>query len=141
MAQPVEIRDPITGLPLFTASNPGVVGGGGGASGTNPLPVSGGTAYKYIAASASNTLLGATGALGDYISGILVVPATTSPGAVSITDGNGGAMTLFAGGASSIATLHPFFVAFSGKSTNATTPGWRVTTGANLAAIAFGTFT
>src|SRR5690349_6577571 len=40
--------------------------------------------YETVAASATDQALGATGATGDFLAGILVVPGTTSPGAVSI---------------------------------------------------------
>jgi len=59
MAQPVEIRDPLTGLPLFTAQSPGVVTSGG-------TPVAGGgitwgvpTAVAVAAGPASTTLVAA----------------------------------------------------------------------------------
>src|SRR5215217_2406319 len=61
--------------------------------------------YETVAASATDQALGATGATGDYLSGVLVVPATTSPGAVSIKDGAGSAITVFTGGASSVSNL------------------------------------
>jgi hypothetical protein len=106
-----------------------------------PLPVSAGTDYATVAASQSAQMLGATGAVGDYLAGVLIVPASTSPGAVSIKDGNGSAITVFAGGASSLAGLQPFFVPIGAKCTAAATPGWQVTTGANVSAVAVGSFT
>ena len=106
-----------------------------------PLPVSAGTDYETVAASQSAQMLGATGAVGDYLAGVLIVPASTSPGAVSVKDGNGSAITVFAGGASSLADLKPFFVPIGAKCTAGTTPGWQVATGANVSAIAVGSFT
>lgn len=94
--------------------------------------------YETVAASQSDQIVGATGAVDDYLSGVLIVPGTTSPGAVSIKDGNGSSITIFAGGAGSVATLHPFFVPIGAKSVNATTPGWKITTGANVTAIGAG---
>ena len=105
-----------------------------------PLPVSAGTDYETVAASQTDQVLGATGAVGDHLVGILIVPGTTSPGAVSIKDGNGSGITIFAGGAGSVATLHPFFVPIGAKCTATTTPGWQVTTGANVTAIGVGSF-
>ncbi len=107
----------------------------------NPLPVSDGINYEAVAASASAQIMGATGAVGDFLAGVLIVPATLSPGAVSITDGDGSAITIFTGGASSILTLHPFFVPVGAKCVNATTPGWKVTTGTNVSALGVGFFT
>ena len=106
-----------------------------------PLPVSAGTDYKAVAASQTDQILGATGAVGDKLEGVLIVPATTSPGAVSIKDGNGSGITIFAGGAGSVATLHPFFVPIGAKCVNITTPGWKGTTGANVTAVGVGSFT
>jgi hypothetical protein len=97
--------------------------------------------YETVAASQTDQVLGATGAAGDYLAGLLIVPATTSPGAVSIKDGNGSAITVFTGGANSVSNLVPFFVPLGIVAVNATTPGWKVTTGANVSAIGAGNFT
>lgn len=97
--------------------------------------------YEPVAASATDQILGATGAVGDYLAGVLIVPATTSPGAVSVKDGNGSAITIFTGGASSVSNLVPFFVPLGLKAINATTPGWKVTTGTNVSALGTGNFT
>lgn len=94
--------------------------------------------YETVAASASDQALGATGAAGDYLSGLLIVPATTSPGAVSIKDGSGSSITVFTGGASSVSNLVPFFVPLGIKSTGG---AWKVTTGSNVSAIGVGNFT
>lgn len=98
-----------------------------------------GTEYETVAASSTDQIMGATGAAGDLLVELLIVPATTSPGAVSIKDGSGGdAITVFAGGANSVSTLHPFVVPVNIKALSA---GWRVTTGANVSALATGNFT
>lgn len=98
------------------------------------------TDYETIAASQTDQALGATGAAGDALSGLLIVPATTSPGAVSIKDGSGSAITVFTGGADSVASLHAFYVPF-GNGIVSADGAWQVTTGANVSAIAFGSFT
>ena len=97
--------------------------------------------YESVAASQSDQILGATGAVGDRLDGVLIVPATLSPGAVSIKDGNGSAITIFTGGASSVLTLHPFFVPVGAVCVNATTPGWKITTGSNVSVLGVGSFT
>lgn len=97
-----------------------------------------GSKYETVAASASDQALGATGEAGDFLSHLIIVPATTSPGAVSIKDGAGSAITIFAGGASSVSSLVPFTVPLSLKSLAG---AWKVTTGANVSAIAAGDFT
>lgn len=101
----------------------------------------GGPNYESVLASASAQVLGDTGAVGDFVDGLLIVPATTSPGAVSLADGDGVAMTVFTGGAGSVVALVPFFVPIGARAIATTTPGWKVTTGANVSVIAVGRFT
>jgi hypothetical protein len=98
----------------------------------------GGNEYETVAASQTTQALGATGATGDYLGGVLIIPATTSPGAVAIKDGAGSAVTIFAGGASSVTSLVPFFVPLGIKSG---VGAWQITTGANVSAIGVGDFT
>jgi hypothetical protein len=105
-----------------------------------PLTDFGAGEYAYVAASATSQILG-TGAVGDYLSHLLIVPETSTPGAVSLTDGNGTARVIFVGGASSVSNLVPFTVMIGAKATNATTPGWKVTTTTNVHVLGFGNFT
>lgn len=93
--------------------------------------------YEAIAASATDQVLGSAGATGDYLQGILLVPATTSPGAVSIKDGAGSAITVFTGGALSVTNLVSFYIPLGIVAATA----WKVTTGADVSAIAVGKFT
>ena len=67
----------------------------------------------------------------------LVIPATTSPGNVLLLD-NATSITVFAGGASSVASLIPFFIPLGIKSVSG---AWKITTGANVSAIGIGNFT
>lgn len=94
--------------------------------------------YETVAASQTDQALGATGATGDYLAGLLIVPATTSPGAVSIKDGAGSSITVFTGGASSVTSLVPFTVPLGMLSGSG---AWKVTTGANVSVIGVGKFT
>lgn len=94
--------------------------------------------YETVAASQTTQVLGATGAAGDYLVGMLVIPATTSPGNVQIKDGSNGAITVFAGGASSVSNLVPFFVPLGIRSVQG---AWQVTTGSNVSVIGIGEFT
>jgi len=96
-----------------------------------------GRQYETVAASQTAQVLGGTGALGDDIDQILVVPATLSPGAITLLD-NAISITLFPGGASSVATLHPFPIPLGWKSVSG---AWKITTGANVSCIASGKFT
>lgn len=92
--------------------------------------------YETVAASATGQVMGASGAAGDILSHVVIIPATTSPGAVSIQDGAGSAITIFAGGASSVTTLIPFVVPLAIiAGTN-----WKITTGASVSAIGVGKF-
>lgn len=104
---------------------------------TNAVSALGTPDYEAVAAGAADQVMGATGAIGDSLSGVLIVPASTSPGAVSIKDGNGSAITIFQGGANSVTTLHPFFVPFGARASGA---GWKISTGANVSAIGVGDF-
>lgn len=97
-----------------------------------------GPEYETVAASQTNQTLGATGATGDLLTGVLVIPASTSPGAIAIKDGGNTAINVFAGGASSISSLHPFFIPLGARSGAG---AWQLTTGANVSAIAVGNFT
>lgn len=95
--------------------------------------------YATVAASQTKQLLGATGAIGDSIARLVIVPATTSPGIVEIYDSSGGtAIVLFAGGATSVANIAPFAVPLGMISAAG---GWYVTTGANVSVVAVGNFT
>lgn len=97
-----------------------------------------GREYETVAASQTDQVLGATGASGDDLDAILIVPATTSPGAVSIKDGAGSAITIFTGGSTSVSNLVPFRVDLGLRSVAG---AWKVTTGANVSAIGIGNFT
>ena len=92
--------------------------------------------YETIAASQTAQTLGATGAVGDYIAGVLIVPATTSPGNVLLLD-DATSITVFTGGASSVSNLVPFFVPLGLISVSG---AWKITTGANVSCIAVGNF-
>jgi hypothetical protein len=106
-------------------------------AGTAMIGHFGGSDYETVAASQTDQLMGAAGVTGDYLSHLLVIPATTSPGAISIEDGATN-IPVFTGGASSVSNLIPFVIPIGAKSVAG---GWEITTGANVAVIAFGDFT
>ena len=93
--------------------------------------------YETVAASQTAQALGATGATGDFLAGVLIVPASVSPGAVAILD-NATSITVFPGGTNSLTELKPFFVPLGARSVSG---AWKVTTGANVSVIAVGNFT
>jgi hypothetical protein len=115
----------------------GIAAGKGAVGATVPRVTVAGDGFETVAASQTDQMLGSTGAAGDLLVGILVVPATTSPGAVSIEDGSTN-ITVFAGGADSVTNLVPFFIPLGILSPTA---GWEVTTGSNVSVIAIGQFT
>lgn len=96
-----------------------------------------GSAYETVAASQTAQVLGSTGAIGDYITGLLITPANTSPGLVTLLD-NATTMFSFVGGASSLTELKPFFIPLGMLSVSG---AWKVTTGANVQVTAIGRFT
>lgn len=104
--------------------------------GNAPLLNFGAGEYETVAASQTAQVLGSTGAANDYVAGVLVVPATTSPGLVTLLDG-ATSIPVFVGGASSVSNLVPFFIPLGAKCITA----WKLTTGANVSCIAFGNFT
>lgn len=106
------------------------------ASGT-PLQAGLDGEYETVAASQTAQVLGATGAAGDYIAGLLVIPASTSPGNVLLLD-NATSITVFAGGAASVSNLVPFFIPLGAVSASG---AWKVTTGADVTVVAVGRFT
>ncbi len=103
-----------------------------------PLTNMGAGEYETVAASQTDQAMGATGATGDFLAGVLLVPSSLNPGAVSIKDGAGSAITIFAGGTASILTLHPFFVPLGMISAAG---AWKITTGSAITAIGVGNFT
>lgn len=96
------------------------------------------TDYETVAASQTDQVLGPTGHALDLLSRLIIVPATTSPGVVSIKDVGGSSITVFPGGASSVNELRPIVVELGMLSTGS---GWSVTTGANVSVIGVGRFT
>lgn len=93
--------------------------------------------YETVAASQTTQALGAVGKSGDILERLVIIPATTSPGAVAIKDGSLDAVTVFTGGASSVSELRPIVIELRARSVSG---AWQVTTGANVTAIAVGKF-
>lgn len=105
---------------------------------TNPLPVNQmGYEYETVAASQTAQALGATGGTGDFISHVLVIPATTAPGVVTLLD-NATSIPIFVGGSGSVSNLAPFAIPLGMKSVSG---AWKITTGANVSVIGVGDFT
>ena len=79
----------------------------------------------------------ANGKAGDYLDYVLIVPASVSPGAVSVSSNTAGTLTLFAGGTNSVSNLVPFPVPVQQYTLEG---GWAITTGAAVSTISFGNF-
>lgn len=128
---------------MIVSVSPNGINSNGQATKANSAPVViasdqfGAGEYETVAASQTAQVLGTTGAVGDFINGILVIPATTSPGVVTLLDG-ATSIPVFVGGASSLVTLQPFFIQLGIISVSG---GWKITTGANLSCIGIGSFT
>lgn len=107
------------------------------ASNQSSIPaISGGNAYKNVGASATATVLGTTGAVGDYLEGLLCVVATAATSQVQITDGSGSAFTVLPNAVGP--GVGSYYVPIGAKSTSG---AWKVTTAAGVSIIATGTFT
>ena len=97
------------------------------------------TDYETVAASQTDQILGPNGNIKDILERLIIVPAAVGAGNVSIKDGNGSAIPVFVTG--TLADLTPIVIELGALCVNATTPGWKVTTGANVSVIAVGRFT
>jgi hypothetical protein len=91
--------------------------------------------YKTIAASQTAQVIG-NGA-SDYLAGVIMIPATTAPGLVTLLDG-ATSIPLWLGGTVG-ADLKPFFLELGMKPSGG--GPWKLTTGANVSVIAVGSFT
>jgi len=91
--------------------------------------------YETVAASQTDQILGSFGAIGDFLGSIVIQPATTAAGTCTVKDGSTVIFTFTTG---TLADLKPIVVPFNVASS---TGGWKITTGANVAIVAFGDFT
>lgn len=94
--------------------------------------------YETVAASQTDQVLGATGAIGDYLAGIWVQPAAAACGSVVVKDGSTTIYTFPGGGTTALPTLAPIpwlpGITASGA-------GFSITTGADVSVMAVGRFT
>jgi hypothetical protein len=99
------------------------------------------TLSSYVSCPASETTaLGGTGAEGDILQSVIVIPGSLSPGDVQIKDGSGSAVTIFAGGATTLTDISSFTLNFGPAGAPSKTGGWSIVCGANVTAIAVGQF-
>lgn len=100
-----------------------------------PLNTPLGTQYETVAASQTAQALGPTGAAGDYLKSLIIIPATTGAGAVTLLDGST-SISVYATG--TLSDLKPIIMPLG---VHSTTGAWKITTGANVSVIGIGSFT
>ena len=98
------------------------------------------TDYEYVAASQTTQVIGpqsttSSRSVGDILDKVIIVPATTAAGTVSIKDGGDTAQNIFVTG--TLSDLKPHVVYLGVRSR---TGAWQITTGANVSVIAVGRF-
>jgi len=93
------------------------------------------TDYEAVAASQTDQVLGATGAVGDLISHLIIQPATVAAGTCTLKDNTTVIFTFTTG---TLGDLRPIIIPLNLKSVSG---AWKVTTGANVAVLACGDFT
>lgn len=97
--------------------------------------VQAGLEYETVAAGQTAQVLGATGATGDYLSHVILQPAAAAAGTTTILDN---ATVIFTYTAGTLSDLRPIIVPLNLFSVSG---AWKITTGANMAAIGIGDFT
>lgn len=94
--------------------------------------------WERVAASDTDEPCGLTGGTGDYLAGLMIYPATTAAGAVSLEDGTGTNYTIHVGGGTTaLVSLHPIWVPLWRASLLG---AWEVTTGTNVSVDCIGVF-
>lgn len=91
--------------------------------------------YETVAASQTDQVIGATGATGDFLVGLVIVVATAASAAVSIKDGGGSSISVFPN--SPGGGIGTYYVPLGMRSLAG---AWKVTTGAGSSVIAVGDF-
>ena len=94
-----------------------------------------GLEYETVAAGQTAQAMGATGATGDYLSHVVFQPVTTAAGTSTILDN---ATVIYTFTTGTLADLRPIVVPINAFSVSG---AWKITTGANITATAFGDFT
>lgn len=97
------------------------------------------TDYETVAAGQADQILGATGAKGDILARLIITVTTAATAAVSIKDGDGAAIPILPNSPGGGVGVYP--VEVRARARAATTPGWKVTTGAGSTVLAVGRFT
>jgi hypothetical protein len=94
--------------------------------------------YETVAAGQTAQVLGTAGATGDFIAGVLIIPAVAAAGVVTLLDGSTSIPLFVGGGTTALPNLMPVYVPLNLFSVGGP---WKITTGANVSCIASGSFT
>lgn len=98
--------------------------------------IDGGDQYKPVAASATDFVLGAVGAAGDYLDSLVIVVSAAATSQVQIRDGAGAPITVFPASPGGGIGTYPIHLGI-----RSTAGAWKITTGAGVSVIATGRFT
>lgn len=101
----------------------------------NAFPYS--TDYETVAASQTDQILGPNGAVGNVLERLIITVGTAATGTVDLQDGDGTAFAITAANT----PIGVYIVEIGARCRNATTPGWKVTTGAGATVVGVGRFT
>lgn len=92
--------------------------------------------YQVVAASQTAKPLGANGGqVGDFLTRLIILPATLAAGSISLLDG-ATSTPIFVSG--TLSNLAPITIEIGARSVNG---AWSLTTGANVSVLAVGNFT
>jgi hypothetical protein len=96
--------------------------------------------YRTVAASQSTSQISTSGdgAVGDYLDSLVIIPASTSAGAVTLFDGTTTVMLTAAFPTGATNGANPYSIPIGIAATS--TKGWNITTGAAVSVIAVGRF-
>lgn len=97
------------------------------------------TDYETVAASQTDQILGPVGGVGDVLMRLVIKVNTAATGTVDLKDGDGTAIAIMP--ASPGGGVGVYVVELGIRCVRATTPGWKVTTGAGCTVLAIGRFT
>jgi hypothetical protein len=134
----------VTGLrasfsrPTAVSADGDVQAAWGTRSGATVIAAMGAAEYEPVAAGQTAQVIGPTGATGDYLSHVIVSPATASCGVVTILDNATALVSFPGGGTTALSNLIPFVIPVGIISSSG---AWKITTGSNVSCVAVGKFT
>jgi hypothetical protein len=126
------------GQTTMSGSAPVVIASNQSAFPVNATTVDPYSQYETVAASQAAQIMGATGATGDYLAGVLVFPGAAGCGVVTILDNATTIGTFAGGGTTALPSLVPFMIPVGLFSVSG---AWKITTGASVTAVGIGKFT